>query len=189
MKTRKYIVIILGIFLVLILLWFVFIKYAVSRLNGDVPDNRNQTQSSEAEQKLPSDQTFATSSASQVSTSPTITIGSTTLKVEIADTSEERIQGLSGRDQLPEDTGLLFVFETPGMWGFWMKDMKFSIDMIWLDAEFKAVGLKENVSPGTYPEQTFTPNKPALYVLETNAGFAKSQGIKLGTQLMYNKNN
>ncbi|MBX4198550.1 DUF192 domain-containing protein [Candidatus Parcubacteria bacterium] len=111
---------------------------------------------------------------------PTITVGATTLRLELADTAEERTLGLSGRTSLPQDTGLLFIFEEAGRWGFWMKDMHFSIDIIWLDENYKVVGLKENAKPESYPE-TFMPQAPAKYVLETNVNFIKNNNIQYGT--------
>ena len=58
-----------------------------------------------------------------------IRFGDATLSIEIADTADERIRGLSGRPSLPEGTGLLFIFDTQGLHGIWMKDMSFPIDM------------------------------------------------------------
>jgi len=91
------------------------------------------------------------------------------LQLEIADTDAERILGLSGRESLPAGMGLLFVFEEPGMHGFWMKDMKFAIDIIWLGENYEVLGIEKNVSPQTYPE-VFYPPQPVKYVLETNPG-------------------
>ena len=56
-----------------------------------------------------------------------------TLQVDLALTDEEKARGLSGRESLDEDEGMLFVFDVPGNYGFWMKDMNFAIDIIWLN--------------------------------------------------------
>lgn len=93
--------------------------------------------------------------------------GDKTLSVEIADTIESRTLGLSGRQSLPEEVGLLFVFDTPVVQGFWMKDMGFPIDILWFDAEKRLVDITEDLSPDSFPE-TFYPNQPIMYVLETN---------------------
>lgn len=146
--------------------------------------SQNNTQ--QAASGIASTTDFQTSTSSvnktQVQKLPTLSVGTIVLKLEIADTVDERMLGLSNRKSLPQDTGLLFIFEESGDWGFWMKDMNFSIDIMWLDENFKVVGLKENATPGSYP-QVFKSEKPAKYVLETNVGFAAKHNIEIGTQL------
>ena len=104
------------------------------------------------------------------------------LKIEIADTLEERIKGLSGRESLNENAGLLFVHSEPGIYGIWMKDMLFAIDVIWLDSEYRVVDMAHHVRPDSFPE-IFEPSGLALYILEVNAGFAKRNGIEIGDAL------
>ena len=111
-----------------------------------------------------------------------ISIGSTSISVEIANTPQKRIQGLSGRSTLPEGHGMLFVFDGEGDWGIWMKDMKFSIDIIWADNDGKIVTIARNVAPQTYPN-AFYPEEPARYVLEVPAGFTETHGIAEGMRL------
>jgi uncharacterized membrane protein (UPF0127 family) len=77
---------------------------------------------------------------------------------------------------------MLFVFEKPGHYGFWMKDMHFNIDMIWLDEAFKVVYIQPDATPESYPT-SYGQEAEAKYVLETNAGFAKVHNIRLGQQL------
>ena len=101
------------------------------------------------------------------------------LKLEVVQDQEDRERGLSGREVLPHDEGLLFVFEEAGEYGIWMMDMHFPIDIVWLDERFTVVGLQESAAPESYPE-VYYPKAPSLYVLETNAGFARDRGIKLG---------
>ena len=104
------------------------------------------------------------------------------LSIEIADESAEQARGLSGRAYLPEDSGMLFVFKEEGYPGFWMKDMNFALDFVWMDQNFKVVDLDENIGPETYPK-VYKPNEPAKYVLEVNAGFIEQQGIKIADTL------
>lgn len=106
-------------------------------------------------------------------------IGSTTLKASVADSLQERIQGLSGTPFLPEDVVKLFVFGTAGSHSIWMKDMNYALDIIWLDEEGLIVHIEENVAPETYPESFASP-VPAWYVVEANAGFVERHGIKNG---------
>ncbi|MEK7586528.1 MAG: DUF192 domain-containing protein [Patescibacteria group bacterium] len=105
-----------------------------------------------------------------------IKIGETVFKVEIADNDEERARGLSGRANLPEDQGLLFDFIVPSRPGFWMKEMNFPIDIVWLNENWKIVDLTENFTPESYPQIIF-PKSAVKYVLEINAGLIKKSGF------------
>jgi uncharacterized protein len=102
----------------------------------------------------------------------------TAVFVTTAKTEAARQQGLSGVPSLPPNAGKLFVFEQPGIYGIWMKDMLFSIDIIWMDKDMKVVDIKPNVAPSTYPE-VFYPSSEAMYVLETNAGFAQTYNLSI----------
>lgn len=103
------------------------------------------------------------------------------LSVEVANTDAARVKGLSGRDPLPENQGLLFVFEEDGYPAIWMKDMRFAIDIIWINREGEIVHIEESVTPGTYP-RTFKPAAPARYVVEVNAGYADARNVRVGDQ-------
>lgn len=109
---------------------------------------------------------------------PSTQLGNKSYKLEVADTAEARQQGLSGREKLKDDEGLLFVFNQPGRQCFWMKDMKFSIDIIWLDANKKVVQLEKNIAPSTYPNTFCADN--AQYVIELNAGQVRDAKIARG---------
>jgi uncharacterized membrane protein (UPF0127 family) len=109
---------------------------------------------------------------------PNTTIGNKSYKLEVADTAERRQQGLSGREELKDDAGMLFVFDEPGRQCFWMKDMKFSIDILWLDANKKVVELEKNVAPRTYPD-TFCADK-AQYAIELKAGQIRDAKVSRG---------
>jgi hypothetical protein len=116
---------------------------------------------------------------------PEIVIKEARLNLEIADTDLERQRGLSGRKSLPEGTGLLFVFQETGAYSFWMKEMEFPIDIIWMDESGKIIYIEKSLSPNTYPN-TFGPSEPALYVLETNSGWANKNGINVGDKAIIN---
>ncbi len=102
--------------------------------------------------------------------------------LEIADTNEKRALGLSFREHLSEDYGMLFIFHEAGVHGFWMKDMWVSIDMIWIDAKGKIVHVDDWVSPDTYPT-IFYPPSPIQYVLETKGGEAERLGLEEGASV------
>ncbi|MBI1974619.1 MAG: DUF192 domain-containing protein [Candidatus Zambryskibacteria bacterium] len=103
-------------------------------------------------------------------------------KVEVADTDAKRVQGLSGRDNLPEDSGMLFVFDKPGAYGFWMKDMKFSLDIAWLGQNKEILWIERAVSPDTYPQVFYSP-RDTLYVLEIPAGSFEKLGVDIGDEV------
>jgi uncharacterized membrane protein (UPF0127 family) len=96
--------------------------------------------------------------------------------LEISDTETKRDHGLSDRATLAPDTGMLFIFDAAGEPSFWMKDMHFPIDMIFLDSQYRVVTSFVNVRPETYPA-VFKPTSPAQYVLEFNAGFIEQNRI------------
>lgn len=115
-----------------------------------------------------------------------LTINETPIVVEIANNSATRVRGLSGRDLLPEKSGMLFVFPKADFYEFWMKDMKFPIDIVWFDDSWKIIDIKENIQPETYPEVS-TSKEKARYAVEVNAGFAKKYEIKIGDQASFEK--
>lgn len=111
--------------------------------------------------------------------SSTIQLNERTIRVSVADTPAERESGLSGRASLVAGEGMLFVFPEDGRYAFWMKDMHFAIDILWISREGVIVDLEENVSPETYPA-TFTPRTEARYVVELPAGYAQEHGVRVG---------
>lgn len=112
----------------------------------------------------------------------TVIFGEKTYFVEISDTNTERQRGLSFHTPLTSDEGMLFVFEKEDFHGFWMKDMLFSIDIIWIDANLRVVHIEREVSPETYPK-VFRPESKSLYVLEILAGQSEINNIKIGDSL------
>ncbi len=106
-------------------------------------------------------------------------LGGEALLLEIADTGVLRMQGLSGHPPLAQNEGMLFVFPADDKHSFWMKDMLFSIDILWLDSEYRIVDVKENATPESYPK-SFTPSVPVRYVLELPAGFFELHKLKKG---------
>ncbi len=104
------------------------------------------------------------------------------MQFEIADTATARMNGLSGRSDVPHDYGMLFVFPNDGVNGFWMKDMLVPIDIIWLSDTSTILGIEDSVMPNTYPH-VFYPPEPVRYVLETRAGESALKGWHVGTQL------
>ncbi len=100
-------------------------------------------------------------------------------KIEIADTPALQQLGLSGRADLAAGDALLFPFPKDAYYPFWMKDMNFPIDIIWINKDKKIVHIVEHASPASYP-QTFQSPVLARYVLEVRDGIVKEKGIKVG---------
>lgn len=98
--------------------------------------------------------------------------------VEIADKDKERMRGLMYRKALGADAGMLFVFDDVKVLRFWMKNTCIPLDMIFIAEDGTIVGIEENTP--TLSEDTFTPNCPAKYVLEVNAGWTRKHGVKAG---------
>jgi len=108
--------------------------------------------------------------------------GGVSLRIEYATTETERERGLGGRESIPSDYGMLFVFPENGLYGFWMKDTLVPLDIFWLDSKGQVVSIQENVQPSSYPD-VFYPLAPARYVLETAAGFARAHELTTDAQL------
>jgi uncharacterized membrane protein (UPF0127 family) len=118
-------------------------------------------------------------------TPTTVTIGDATFAVELAVTQQQQAQGLSRRPSLAPGTGMLFIFESEGLYSFWMKVIHFPLDLVWISAEHVVVDITEDVSPPdlgqtTSDLPTYMPTEPAQYVLEINAGEAESADIAIG---------
>ncbi len=113
-----------------------------------------------------------------------IKISGQKIKVDLALTSETRARGLSGRAVLKEDEGMLFVFENVDKYKFWMKDMNFPIDIIWIDENQKVVYIQKNATPESYPE-TFGGEQNSKYVLEVVSGFSEQSDLKEGDKVSF----
>lgn len=106
---------------------------------------------------------------------PRVRVGDKTFDVTVVDTPEVLIRGLSGSDPLAENEGMLFVFDRDGTHPIWMKEMRFSLDIVWISRFGAIVHVERNVHPDTYP-QAFASSRPARYVLEIPAGAGETMG-------------
>lgn len=107
-----------------------------------------------------------------------LVIGHTTYTAYIADTPQLRERGLSGKSRLPVLSGMLFIFDFPGIYAFWMKDMQMSLDFVFIKGD-RVVDILENIAPATYPE-SFVGNSPYDKVFEISAGSIKKYKIRIG---------
>jgi uncharacterized membrane protein (UPF0127 family) len=110
----------------------------------------------------------------------TLTLGASEIKIVVSRDEVSRSKGLGGVETLAPDTGMLFIFENTDIWGIWMKDMKISIDVLWLDDMGRIVSVEENMSPETYPK-IFFPTNRSRYVLEVPTGTFKTSGALRGS--------
>lgn len=115
---------------------------------------------------------------------PRLRVGQAEVKIEIADTVEKRSTGLSGRDSLAADAGMMFVFSEPGQYGFWMRGMRFPLDFVWI-RDGKVVEITEDVpvSNENVPK-VYQPQQPIEAMVEVNAGWVKKQGVKVGDEIV-----
>jgi uncharacterized membrane protein (UPF0127 family) len=101
-------------------------------------------------------------------------------------TDAELQKGLSGTPSLPAGQAMVFAFANDGPQVMWMKDMKYPIDMIWLNDDKQVVHTVKNIQPSTYnsadptKSQKFQSDTPAHYVIELPSGTIDSTGIKNG---------
>ncbi len=108
------------------------------------------------------------------------------LQVEVMVKDGDRAMGLMFRPSLPEDRGMLFVFEELGFHGIWMKNCRFPIDILWLDEKLRVVHRYEGAPPcKTEPCPVYEPLQQALYVVELSAGQARREKVSLGTTLSF----
>lgn len=126
----------------------------------------------------------------RISGGNTVAVEGWTFNVDLANTAAKRIQGLSGRPKLADNEGMLFLFPTSTRQSFWMKDMQFPLDMIWIKGD-TVVGVAANApapAPGTsilnLPQ--YVSPEPVDKVLEINAGLAAKYGIGKGDTVTIN---
>lgn len=115
-----------------------------------------------------------------------LTVGDQEIQVEIRDDELERELGFSGRKTLGDNEGMLFVFEQPLQPTFWMKDMQFSLDVLWI-REGKVVEIEENVPHPTEADPviaTMIPQNPVDMVLEVPSGWVAETGVQVGDSVV-----
>ncbi len=127
---------------------------------------------------------FFTRSFSETSS---MVINGKVINVFIADDEVSRRKGLSILDRIKDNEAMLFIFDDIDYHNFWMKDMKFSIDIIWLDDNKKVIYEKKYARPSDYPS-IYEPDVKSLYVLEFRYNFIDENNIKIGDSLYFDFN-
>ncbi|MCX9083353.1 MAG: DUF192 domain-containing protein [Candidatus Methanoperedens sp.] len=114
-------------------------------------------------------------------TNSTVCFGSSCIDVELATTPGEMTIGLMNRTSLPENRGMLFIFDEESSHKFWMKNTLIPLDIIWLDNNEKIIFIERNTQPCYIPVcSTFGPESGSKYALEVNGGFAEKNKIEVG---------
>ena len=121
---------------------------------------------------------------------PSVVVGEVAFQVELAVTPAERQQGLSGRERLAPREGMLFVYGEPRVLSFWMREMLFPLDFVWIGPECTVVDITREVpipppgaALGALP--TYSPSSPASYNLEIGAGEAARAGLAAGAPVRF----
>jgi uncharacterized membrane protein (UPF0127 family) len=126
---------------------------------------------------------FSCNSQTQLHLDEVLQIKAQKLSVALADTPEKRAQGLSGIPAILEDEGMLFLFSAPSLPEFWMKDMNFPIDIVWINGD-KIVAITDSVKPEQGKSDSelirYSPQVNADKVLEVNSGWAYRHDVNVG---------
>jgi uncharacterized membrane protein (UPF0127 family) len=111
-----------------------------------------------------------------------MTIGDTEYTLKIADTPQKRSLGLGFTKPLKENEGMLFVFEEPGAHGFWMKNVDYPLDIIWISDVLRITDIAENIQPESYPD-TFTPTQDVRLAVELPGLAMQKNGAVVGDRV------
>jgi uncharacterized membrane protein (UPF0127 family) len=112
----------------------------------------------------------------------TLNFGNRLITVEEVFSSSDKARGLSGRESILENQGMLFTYDEKGEHCIWMKGMNFPIDILWLDENKKVTQIAASVPPESFPS-SFCPAEDAMYVLEVKSGLSRASGVDEGSQL------
>lgn len=171
---------ILSLFIIIIVSFFVGCGRASKKAIGEQATDGSSFSNPKPENVVQSEQ--------RVLPPKVIEVNGISLEVDIARTPQEKSQGLSGRSWLREGSGMLFLYDQPLIPAFWMKDMLFSIDIVWIRGG-KVIDVSENL-PIPRPRQeraelpTYAPREPITEVLEVPAGWVMRQNIKIGSAVV-----
>lgn len=126
---------------------------------------------------------FLQNLAPQAASTTQVKIGNLVVTAEVAKTPQVRSKGLSNRESLPQNSGMLFVFEKEERYSFWMKNMKFPIDIIWIDQDKQIADITHSAQPEPGVADNLLKNyrssAPILYVLEVSGGAANIYNLKI----------
>lgn len=124
-------------------------------------------------------------------TTSSVKIKDLIIHVDLAITSDQQAKGLSIKNTLNDSEGMLFPFNTPGEYAFWMKDMKFPIDIIWINSNHEIVHIEKNLQPCIFFLlcNSYSPHANSKYVLEVNSNYTTKNNITVGDKVSFNITN
>ena len=122
-----------------------------------------------------------TSIESEIVIEASVTINGKTIEIEIADEPDERSRGLMFRESLTKDTGMLFLFDKEGFYSFWMMNVNFNLDIIWINSNGNVVHIERDLPSCFMSCPTYAPRESARYVLELNSGVANELDLLVGS--------
>lgn len=162
---------------------FIFLLLAFILQISNITLLKNYQEPKSADSQADTQLTDVSAPASQV------IIGDHVFLTEVAIDPAAQKKGLSGRDNLPEDSGLLFVYPSKSILTFWMLDVRFNIDLLWISDD-KIVGIEKNMqapAPATEDKDLllYSSPEPVNRVLEINSGLVDKYGIQIGDRLEY----
>jgi hypothetical protein len=118
-----------------------------------------------------------------------VELGGKRFQVEVADDFEERARGLMFRDEMPADSGMLFVHEREAPLAFWMKNTEIPLDILYFDEDRRLVSIQRGVPPCSAGDRcpSYPSEGPAKYVLELNAGRSDALDLEPGTEIHFSE--
>ncbi len=108
-----------------------------------------------------------------------------TIDIEIADNNQERAQGMMYRSSMDHNKGMLFIMDYEEPQSFWMKNCQLSLDIMYVNSSYEIVSLYKHTPP--YSDTNIPSMKPALYVVETSAGFCDKFGVEVGNSIQFKR--
>lgn len=112
-----------------------------------------------------------------------VTVGNRAFVVSVVRTAADIQKGLSGTDKLSDGHGMLFIFPRTDDWNIWMKDMNYSIDVVWLDEDGVVTYMVKDMQPSSYPKK-YGPEVPSRYVIELPSGTIDKTRITVGDSIV-----
>ena len=107
------------------------------------------------------------------------------IDIEIADDAQKQATGLMYRDRMKENQGMLFIFQKEDYQSFWMHNTQLPLDMIFVNKNLDIVTIRKNTTP--FSDQSYSSTKPAMYVIEVNAGYCDRNNIKVGDKIVWRR--
>ncbi len=120
----------------------------------------------------------------------TVKIKNLVIHVDLAVTQDQQEKGLSIKNNMTDNEGMLFPFKTPGDYSFWMKDMKFPLDILWINSSNQIHHIEKNLQPCTFilfcPSVSPGTHSNSIYVLEVNSGYTTKHNVNVGDKVNIN---